>query len=198
MFDIGFWEILLIGVVALLVLGPERLPHAVRMTTAFIGKIRRSFIDVRAEIEREIHADELRQRIQKEMESSGINDLKDQLGHLRNTDGALRDYVEKQIHESGLKELEDEMNGHDTNHEDHHHDDHHHDEYHHADADQLEHHHPSHDELQEATSNEELSAEDLAFIKAATSGGEDHHADQDSHQQTSQAESNTTANRQHD
>ena len=37
MFDIGFFELVMVAVVALLVLGPERLPHAVRMTGAFVG-----------------------------------------------------------------------------------------------------------------------------------------------------------------
>lgn len=188
MFDIGFWELALIGVVALLVLGPERLPHAVRMTAAFIGKIRRSFIDVRAEIEREIHADELRQRIQKEMEASGIDDLKDQLGHLRNTDSALRNYVDKQIEESGLKVLEDEMNGHG-------HDVHDHDTApNHLESSD----HPSEEELHDATHSEDLSEEDLAFIKAATSGGDNHQDHQDSDQQALPAESKITPNRQHD
>ena len=60
MFDIGFPELLIVSVVALLVLGPERLPEALRTLSRWIGRIRRSFLDVKAEIEREIGADEIR------------------------------------------------------------------------------------------------------------------------------------------
>lgn len=57
MFDIGFAELLLIAVVGLLVIGPERLPGAIRTTSLWINRIRRSFNEVRAEVERELHND---------------------------------------------------------------------------------------------------------------------------------------------
>jgi len=63
MFDMGFFELLLIGIVALLVLGPERLPYAARMTGAWIGKIRRTMTDVKIELDREIELQELQQRM---------------------------------------------------------------------------------------------------------------------------------------
>lgn len=66
MFDIGFAELVLIMVVGLLVLGPERLPGAVRTASLWIGRIRRSFQEVRADIEREIGADEIRQQLHNE------------------------------------------------------------------------------------------------------------------------------------
>ena len=77
MFDIGFFELILIAVVALLVLGPERLPHAVRMTSAWIGKFRRTAHSVREEIEREVNAYEVQQRIKEQIESSGLADSKE-------------------------------------------------------------------------------------------------------------------------
>ena len=49
MFDIGFSELLLIGVIGLLVLGPERLPTAVRTASLWIGRIRRQFNEIRTE-----------------------------------------------------------------------------------------------------------------------------------------------------
>jgi sec-independent protein translocase protein TatB len=61
MFDIGFAELLLVSVVGLLVLGPERLPGAIRTLSLWLGKLRRSFNSVRAEIERELRADEIKQ-----------------------------------------------------------------------------------------------------------------------------------------
>ena len=57
MFDIGFSELLLVGLVALLVLGPERLPGAARTAGLWIGRIKRSFLSIKTEVEREIGAD---------------------------------------------------------------------------------------------------------------------------------------------
>jgi sec-independent protein translocase protein TatB len=65
-FDIGFSELLLIAVVGLLVLGPERLPTAVRTTSLWIGRLRRQFTEIRAEVEREIGADEIRAQLRNE------------------------------------------------------------------------------------------------------------------------------------
>jgi sec-independent protein translocase protein TatB len=61
MFDIGFAELILVSIVGLLVLGPERLPGAIRTGSMWLGKIRRSFNSIRADIEREIRADEIKQ-----------------------------------------------------------------------------------------------------------------------------------------
>jgi sec-independent protein translocase protein TatB len=61
MFDIGFTELILVSIVGLLVLGPERLPGAIRTGSLWLGKIRRSFNTIRADIEREINADEIKQ-----------------------------------------------------------------------------------------------------------------------------------------
>ena len=66
MFDIGFSELVLLAVVGLLVLGPERLPGAIRTGSLWLGKLRRSFNNIRAEIEREINADEIRQDLHNE------------------------------------------------------------------------------------------------------------------------------------
>jgi len=63
MFDVGFSEVLLLGIIALLVLGPERLPKAARIFGGFVRKARRSFEGVKQEIEREIDADELKRTI---------------------------------------------------------------------------------------------------------------------------------------
>ena len=64
MFDVGFAELLLIGVVALLVLGPERLPKAARMAGLWMRKARASWYSMRAELEREIADDELKRSLQ--------------------------------------------------------------------------------------------------------------------------------------
>jgi sec-independent protein translocase protein TatB len=66
MFDIGFTELLLVAIVALLVLGPDRLPQALRTLGLWIGRMRRSFNAVRDEIEREIGMDDIRRQLHNE------------------------------------------------------------------------------------------------------------------------------------
>ena len=66
MFDIGFPELLLVSVVTLLVLGPERLPEALRSLGLWLGRARRSFSRVKTEIEREIGMDEVRRQLHNE------------------------------------------------------------------------------------------------------------------------------------
>ena len=59
MFDIGFFELLLISIVGLLVFGPDQFLDAVRVTTRWMKRLRRSFDEVRTEIQRELHNDEV-------------------------------------------------------------------------------------------------------------------------------------------
>jgi len=59
MFDIGFWELALIGVVALVVVGPERLPALARTAGLWIGKARSMVADVKQDIQREIDRQDL-------------------------------------------------------------------------------------------------------------------------------------------
>jgi len=60
MFDIGFSELLVIGVVALIVIGPERLPRVARTLGHLMGRMQRYVADVKADINREVELDELR------------------------------------------------------------------------------------------------------------------------------------------
>ena len=60
MFDIGFSELLVIGVVALIVIGPERLPRVARTIGHLAGRLQRYVSDVKADINREVELDELR------------------------------------------------------------------------------------------------------------------------------------------
>jgi len=66
MFEIGFPELVLIAVVGLLVIGPERLPEALRTLGLWLGRMRRSFVAVKAEIEKEIGMDEVRRQLHNE------------------------------------------------------------------------------------------------------------------------------------
>lgn len=65
MFDIGFWELAFIGVIALLVFGPERLPEVARTAGVWVSRIRRLIATVKRDVEQELRAEELK-RILKE------------------------------------------------------------------------------------------------------------------------------------
>jgi len=65
-FDIGFTELLVCLVVALVVIGPERLPETVRTIALWIGRLKRSLRETRTEIERQIGADDIRRQLYNE------------------------------------------------------------------------------------------------------------------------------------
>ena len=85
MFDIGFTELVLIAVVGLLVIGPERLPGTIRTGSAWLGRLRRSFNDIKREVEQELHNDAVLQDLKRSGEQ-----LRDQASS-----------VEKQIRATG-------------------------------------------------------------------------------------------------
>ena len=66
MFDIGFLELLLIGILSLLIMGPERLPTAVRNTTVFLARMRRKFDQIKSDVAQEVGADDIKQEIHNE------------------------------------------------------------------------------------------------------------------------------------
>ena len=69
MFDIGFSELLVIGVVALVVIGPEKLPRVARTVGHLLGRLQRYVADVKSDIQREAELDELR-RMRETVESA--------------------------------------------------------------------------------------------------------------------------------
>ena len=87
MFDVSLIELAVIALVALLVLGPERLPRAARTVGLYMRKARQSWYSVRADIERELAADELKRSIKRSgdeiRESIGFDAIKDDLGRKR-------------------------------------------------------------------------------------------------------------------
>lgn len=90
MFDIGFSELLIFGIVALVVLGPEKLPKAARTAGQWYGKLRRTVATLQSEIEAELDLAETRQQ------------LKDELAKIRQTEAEMRSEMAKMrgsIHE---------------------------------------------------------------------------------------------------
>lgn len=63
MFDLGFWELLFVGVIALVVLGPERLPVAARTVGRWVGQARAYARSLSNELDREVHIKEVREQV---------------------------------------------------------------------------------------------------------------------------------------
>ena len=77
MFDVGFWEILFILILALVIIGPERLPGAARQVGFFVGKARRYIEGVRSEVESELDIGEFKRMLHNQ--EVQINELQQQL-----------------------------------------------------------------------------------------------------------------------
>lgn len=75
MFDIGFWELSLVALVSLLVIGPERLPKVARLAGFWIGKARRVVSSVKQEIKQELYAEEFRQNLEDHSPRTEIRNL---------------------------------------------------------------------------------------------------------------------------
>ncbi|MEM9300630.1 MAG: Sec-independent protein translocase protein TatB [Pseudomonadota bacterium] len=96
MFDIGFLELLLLSVIGLVVLGPERLPRAARTIGAYVAKARRTWTNVRMDIERELAAQDIKQHIQEPLDAmkEAVEDVNPaaEIDELRrNTEEAFRE-----------------------------------------------------------------------------------------------------------
>lgn len=92
MFDVGFSELLLLAIVALVVLGPEKLPHAARIAGAWVGRIRRTVSSMQEEIEREVAAQEVRQQFEKQFRDLGGQDFVKELeAERRDIEQAIND-----------------------------------------------------------------------------------------------------------
>lgn len=89
MFDVGFWEIIIIVLVALLVVGPERLPGLAREIGRWVGKTRRFVHSVRADFEQELQTEELRNMLKSQ--DREIRQLKSMMDE---TETSLREDIE--------------------------------------------------------------------------------------------------------
>ena len=97
MFDIGFSELLLFGVIALIVLGPEKLPQAARTAGQWYAKIRRTVSTLQSEIEAELDLAETRQQMQKELAKIRQTeaDMKREMAEMR---GNMKAFENSQSH----------------------------------------------------------------------------------------------------
>ena len=84
MFDVGFWEILLILILALVVLGPERLPGAARTAGLWVGKARRYIEGVKSDVEQEFDVSEFKRIVHNQ--EIQLNELQSQLNEKHSID----------------------------------------------------------------------------------------------------------------
>ena len=91
MFDSGFLELLVIGIITLMVVGPERLPGVAAKAGKMIGKMKAFIATTREDIEKELRADELQNMLVKQ---------KEEISELRDMMQSTRDDVSNQLHEA--------------------------------------------------------------------------------------------------
>jgi len=94
MFDIGFTEIFVIGVIALIVIGPERLPRVAKTVGHLFGRMQRYVSDVKADINREIELDELRK-----LQST----VQDAARSIEQSVGSQVSFIESEIKQTGTE-----------------------------------------------------------------------------------------------
>ncbi|MBN1379228.1 MAG: twin-arginine translocase subunit TatB [Gammaproteobacteria bacterium] len=91
MFDIGFWELCLIALVALVVIGPERLPKVAYVAGKWFGKLQRFIRNARFELERELHNYEIQQTFKEQ---------KDELENVAETVKSAAEQIKKEFDEN--------------------------------------------------------------------------------------------------
>lgn len=92
MFDIGFTEIIIIGIVSLVVIGPERLPGAIRTGSTWLRRIKRGFNDIKREVEQELHNDSVLQDL-KQTGADLSNEVNSIGGEIRNVTEPLQQSI---------------------------------------------------------------------------------------------------------
>ena len=98
MFDIGFAELVVIGVVGLLVIGPERLPGTIREASLWLNRLKRGFNDIKQEVKQELHNDSVMQELRKAGDQ--LKSEAERVGEdIQQTTQALG-AIEKEVHEA--------------------------------------------------------------------------------------------------
>ncbi len=82
MFDIGFWELCLVAIVSLIVIGPEKLPKVARLVGFWVGKTKNMVASVKSEIKEELQEEEIRQMLK---QHPTIDDFKNKIEDTSNT-----------------------------------------------------------------------------------------------------------------
>jgi sec-independent protein translocase protein TatB len=111
MFDIGFWELSIIGVVALIVIGPERLPSVAKTVGLWVGQMKRFVGSMKMEIDKELKAEELKKILQKQADSAGIYEIieegKSALDEVKNDLDAAENSIQSELNSPVMEEAFD-------------------------------------------------------------------------------------------
>ena len=103
MFDVGFWELCLVGLVSLLVIGPEKLPKAARVAGFWVGKARSMVASIKTEIKEELQAEEMRQILK---EQAGVEEVQKMLEQGSDTVDQITSTI-KSLPEEHVKQTDD-------------------------------------------------------------------------------------------
>ncbi|NCG05462.1 MAG: twin-arginine translocase subunit TatB [Gammaproteobacteria bacterium] len=105
MLDIGFAELLVISAVALFVVGPERLPSAIRSISLWLGRVRRSFEEIKSDVSRELHNEEVMRALKESRDE--VQDLTDISSAISLTDSSEKNVMSPPQNEAdgGLAEV---------------------------------------------------------------------------------------------
>lgn len=79
MFDIGFFELLVVAIVGLLVIGPERLPETIRTVSLWVGRLKRALASTKAELEQQLGADDIRRQLHNESIMRELNASREEI-----------------------------------------------------------------------------------------------------------------------
>lgn len=113
MFDVGFWELSIIAIVALLVIGPERLPGVARTVGLWLGRIRGFVTSVKADIDKELKTEELKRIMDKQAQSAGLHEIVEEteraINNIQQPDYLVRNPDNDKAVEEELRRLSGEL-----------------------------------------------------------------------------------------
>lgn len=98
MFDIGFFELLVVAIVGLLVIGPERLPETIRTLSLWVGRIKRSLSATRAELEQQLGADDIRRQLHNESIMRELNASREEIERVLRETPMVEEYLPDHAH----------------------------------------------------------------------------------------------------
>jgi sec-independent protein translocase protein TatB len=78
MFDIGFWEFALIGIIALVVVGPERMPSIARAAGKYVGKAKRFIAKIQEDVSEELEIDKFKEQLSAMDKDANIVEILDE------------------------------------------------------------------------------------------------------------------------
>ena len=104
--QVGFFEIVTVCIVALLVLGPDKLPGTVRTVGLWVGRLKRSFNNIKSEIEKEVGADEIRRQLRNE---EIMEKIKSTQKDFSNTVESVKKEVTDAVKPEGMDELKSDF-----------------------------------------------------------------------------------------